>query len=73
MMIADDAGAQLIGYTETPVQVGTEHWAPGPDQCASCGTTLIPGPDGNVAYCDVHDQTCDRCDRSLIHMYGRTP
>lgn len=40
--------------------------------CLSCGETLTPGTAGNVAWCDFHDQTCDRCDGDLIHPHGRT-
>ncbi len=61
----------LIGYAETPVRVEPVHWTPGPDECLSCGVPLTPGSSGNVAECDFHDQTCDRCDRDLDHPHGR--
>lgn len=41
-------------------------------KCLSCRVRLIPGTAGNVAWCDFHDQTCDRCDADLIHPHGRT-
>lgn len=39
--------------------------------CLSCHVQLTPGTAGNVAACDFHDQTCDRCDADLIHPHGR--
>lgn len=62
----------LIGYAEIPISVEPVHWDPAPDECLSCGVTLVPGTAGNVACCDFHDQTCDSCDADLIHLNGRT-
>lgn len=62
----------LIGYAETPVRIVPVHWTPGPTDCLSCGMALTPGTTGNIAACDFHDQTCDRCDADLIHAHGRT-
>lgn len=40
-------------------------------RCVCCGVQLTPGTAGNVAWCDFHDQTCERCDADLIHPHGR--